>query len=60
MLYMISIILLFLLLILMPKTKEKLNIIKTMLLTFLEILAYNTLLFNVYKHSNYINKSFNY
>ena len=44
MLYMISIILLFLLLILMPKTKEKLNIIKTMLLTFLEILAYNTLI----------------
>ncbi len=43
MLYCISSILLFLLLIFVPKTKEKINIIKTLVILIIGILAYNTL-----------------
>ena len=43
MLYCISNILLFLLLIFVPKTKEKINIIKTLVILLAGILAYNTL-----------------
>ena len=42
MLYIISIILLFILIFIVPKTKEKLNLIKTIIITLIVFFAYNT------------------
>ena len=42
MLYIISIIILFTLILIVPKSKEKLNIIKTITITLIALFAYNT------------------
>ncbi len=41
-LYIVSIVILFSLILLLPKTKEKINLIKTIILTFICLFAYNT------------------